>query len=205
VRPTKELAMADNSWKHLELWNRVKWARLRRFASAVAAAAALGMKDGTYRCYERGPGSAKFITLDYKHAKLFAQLFKVRWEWLLDDLGEPWLTKQDADQDEETEAKASNHLRAWREHRNLTVADLAKKSGLGAQTIKDLEAGAMDFSTKVLIPLADALNTTQGFILDNDPNDIDPAIIDTVRAIPKERRAQALEILKTFRPYQRLR
>ena len=56
--------MADNSWKDLELWERVKWARSRRFANAVAAARALGMEPGTYRCYERGPGSAKFIPLD---------------------------------------------------------------------------------------------------------------------------------------------
>ena len=199
--------MADNSWKHLELWDRVKWARSRHFASAIAAAVALDMKDGTYRCYERGPGSAKWITLDYKHAKLFAQLFKVRWEWMLDGRGEPWLTKQDADQDEDADAEREtpNHLRAWREHRNLTVADLAKKSGLGAQTIKDMESGAMDVSGKLLRALADALDTTQGRLLDNDPSDVDPTIFDTVRAIPKERRGQALEILKTFKPYQRLR
>jgi transcriptional regulator with XRE-family HTH domain len=205
IRTTTELVMADNSWKHLELWDRVKWARSRRFASAIAAAVALDMKDGTYRCYERGPGSAKWITLDYKHARLFAQLFKVRWEWMLDGLGEPWLSEQDADQDEEAEGETSNHLRAWREHRGLTVAELARKSGLGAQTIKDMESGAMDVSGKLLRTLADALDTTQGRLLDNDPSDVDPSIFDTVRSIPKERRGQALEILKTFKPYQRLR
>jgi hypothetical protein len=30
--------MADNSWRNLELWERVKWARSRRFDSATAAA-----------------------------------------------------------------------------------------------------------------------------------------------------------------------
>ena len=85
--------MADNNWRNLELWERVKWARSRRFESAAAAAEALGMKEGTYRCYERGPDSAKFIPLEYNHAKVFAREFKVRWEWLLDGIGEPWLTK----------------------------------------------------------------------------------------------------------------
>src|ERR1700733_9426313 len=94
---TWEPPMANNSWKNLELPDRVKWARSRRFESAVAAAKALGMEPGTYRCYERGPGSAKFIRLDYDHAKLFAREFNVRWEWLLDDLGEPWLTESDAE------------------------------------------------------------------------------------------------------------
>jgi transcriptional regulator with XRE-family HTH domain len=199
--------MADNSWKHLELWERLKWARSRRFKSAIAAADALGMKSGTYRCYERGPDSAKFIRLDFDHARLFAREFKVRWEWLLEGIGDPWLTKGDGEPDfeDDAEGKAPNHLRAWREYRGFTVAELAKKSGLGVQTITELESGAMDVSGKLLRALADALSTMQGHILDFDPNDADPSIFDTVRSIPKERRGQALEILKTFRPYSRIR
>ncbi len=197
--------MADNSWKNLELWDRVKWARSRRFASATAAAGALGMQPGTYRCYERGPGSAKFITLEYKHAKLFAREFKVRWEWLLDGIGEPWLTKNAGDAEAESDAEPPNHLRAWREYRGLTVAELARKSGLGATTITELEAGAMDLSVKLLGALADALGARKGFLLDFDPNEADPSIFDSIQAIPKERRGQALEILRTFRPYSRIR
>jgi transcriptional regulator with XRE-family HTH domain len=199
--------MADNSWKNLELWDRVKWARSRRFASAIAAAKALGMEPGTYRCYERGPDSAKFIPLDYRHAQAFAREFKVRWEWLLDGLGRPWLTEGDAEPDTEdqSEGKPPNNLQAWRVYRGFTVAELAKKSGLGGQTVNALESGAMELSQKLLNKLADALSTTAGRLLDNNPEDTDPTIFDAVTAIPKERRAQALEILKTFRPYQRLR
>jgi transcriptional regulator with XRE-family HTH domain len=199
--------MANNSWKHLELWERVKWARSRRFASAVAAAAALGMKDGTYRCYERGPDSAKHITLDYKYAREFARVFEVRWEWLLDGLGAPWLNQEDADEEEaEPKRDVPNFIRAWRVHRGLTVAELSKKSGVSVQTINDLESGARDVAGKLLMPLADALDTSQGYLLDHDPGDVDPTpFVETVRAIPKERRSQALEILKTFRPYNRLR
>jgi transcriptional regulator with XRE-family HTH domain len=201
--------MANVSWKNLELWDRVKWARSRRFESAVAAAGALGMQPGTYRCYERGPDSAKYIRLEYHHARQFAREFNVRWEWLLDGIGEPWLTKADADRsgadDDVSEEKAPNNLRAWREYRGFTVAELAKKSGLGTQTISELEAGNLDLSVKLLEPLAKALSTTAGFIVDLDPKEADPEIFDAVRLVPKERRSQALEILKTFRPYQRLR
>src|SRR5215472_12518475 len=108
--------MADNSWRDLELWERVKWARMRRYPSATAAAAALGMEAGTYRCYERGPDSAKSIPLDYKHARPFATQFGVRWEWLLDGLGEPWLTKP-RDREPEEEPERLSTLRLWREHR----------------------------------------------------------------------------------------
>jgi transcriptional regulator with XRE-family HTH domain len=194
--------MADDSWRNLELWDRVKWARGRRFESATAAAAALDMKEGTYRCYERGPDSAKFIRLEYHHAKRFAHEFGVRWEWLLDGAGEPWLS---GESDVDLTATPVNNLRVWREFRGLTVAELAKKAGTSAQVISDLESGAVDLSAKWLSALAPALDTRPGFLLDLDPNDIAPDILDTFSAIPKERRGQALEILKTFKPYNRLR
>jgi transcriptional regulator with XRE-family HTH domain len=196
--------MADDSWRHLELWDRVKWARLRRFDSASAAAEALDMKEGTYRCYERGPDSAKFIRLEYKHAKLFAHEFKVRWEWLLDGVGEPWLTDEEGGGEEEP-AEPANNLRAWREYRGLTAGELAKRAGTSAQVITDLETGAAELSDKWLRTLAPALSTTQGRLQAINPDETDPELLDTFSAIPKERRRQALEILKTFKPYNRLR
>jgi transcriptional regulator with XRE-family HTH domain len=199
--------MADNSWRNLELWERVKWARARRFESATAAAIALGMKDGTYRCYERGPDTAKSIPLDYNHAKVFAREFKVRWEWLLDGLGEPWLTRpseNDEDADEVKPGPGAN-LKAWREFRGLTRADLAKKAGTSAQVIADLETGAAELSQKWLFTLAPPLGTEAGFLLSLDPNRVNPAFIDTAGDIPKDQQAQALAILKTFKPYRRLR
>jgi len=199
--------MADNSWRNLELWERVKWARSRRFESATAAARALGILEGTYRCYERGPDSAKSIPLDYKHARVFAREFKVRWEWLLDGLGEPWLTRP-SEEDSDVEAPApgpGSNLQAWREFRNMTRAELARRAGTSAQVIADLEAGAAELSDKWRHTLAPALGTKPGFLEALDPNDIDPSFLDTVSAIPKEQRAQALAILKTFKPYRRLR
>jgi transcriptional regulator with XRE-family HTH domain len=194
--------MADNSWRGLELWERVKWARARKFKSAAEAAGALDMLEGTYRCYERGPDSAKYIKLDYKYARRFANLFNVRWEWLLDDVGEPWLTDPEEEEEEQAAAERSGlpgNLRRWREFRGFTVAELAKKSGLGAQTIAGLESGKTDIPTKLLTPLARALGAEAGFLLDVNPYETDPAFFESVRAIPKERRVQALEILKTFR------
>ena len=71
--------------------------------------------------------------------------------------------------------------------------------------IADLESGAAELSSKWLEKLAPALGTRPGFVLSVDPNETDPSIFDTFVAIPKEQRAQALEILKTFKSYRRLR
>ena len=194
--------MADDSWRDLELWDRVKWARALRFESATAAAAALDIQPGTYRCYERGPDSAKFIRLEYQHAKRFAKAFKVRWEWLQDGTGEPWHTKGGAG---EVGATTTNNLRAWREYRGLTAAELARKVKSSAQVIADLESGAVELGDKWRSVLAPALGTRPGFLQDIDPSEVDPAFFETVSAIPKERRRQALEILQTFKPYHRPR
>jgi transcriptional regulator with XRE-family HTH domain len=191
--------MIDNSWRDLETWERVKWARAQCFETAAAAAGALDMEEGTYRCYERGPDSSKFIRLDYEHARKFARAFKVQWEWLLEGLGEPWLTPPEAPKAAAAQERPRHHLRAWREHRGLTVAELAKRSQLGPQTIAGLESGQADLSEKLLYRLADALSTTAGWILDHDPADMDSSLLEAARAVPKERRKQALQILKTFR------
>jgi transcriptional regulator with XRE-family HTH domain len=98
-----------------------------------------------------------------------------------------------------------NNLRVWREFRGLTAGELAKKAGTTATIINDLESGAAELSMKWLNTLAPALDTAPGFLLELDPNDTDPDLFDNVRAIPKERRGQALQILKTFKPYTRLR
>jgi transcriptional regulator with XRE-family HTH domain len=199
----KGRAMADNSWRDLEEpWDRVKWARQQWFDSAVEAAVALDMKDGTYRCYERGPDSAKYMNLDFRHARRFAQLFKVRWEWLLEGDGEPWLTPPRREEFEET-AQPPNMLRIWREFRGLTAAELAKKAGTKTQIINDLENGAVELSRKWMDTLAPALGIKSGFLVDLHPNNVDPDLFNTVAAIPKERRAQVLQILKTFKPYNR--
>jgi len=124
----------------------------------------------------------------------------VRWEWLLDGLGVPWLNEEDADEEPEPaqEREVPNYIRAWRVHRGLTVAELAKKSRISAQTIKrsgDGRKGLLPEScwrrwpTPSIRP-RDTSWTTTPATLTRRPSS------RTVRAIPKERRRQALEILK---------
>jgi transcriptional regulator with XRE-family HTH domain len=91
-----------------------------------------------------------------------------------------------------------NHLRAWREFRGLSQEQLAKKIDTAGNVIGQLEAGERRLSDKWLMKLAPALGTTPGFLLDHDPNSIDPAFIDAALDVPPEARPQVLEILRTF-------
>lgn len=88
---------ADSSWRNLESWQRVQWARrwwqTRKFGSlstARAAAESLGMKEDTYSAYERAPDASKHTPLSHPAAARFAEKFGVKWEWLLTGRGEPF-------------------------------------------------------------------------------------------------------------------
>lgn len=63
-----------------------------------------------------------------------------------------------------------NHLRAWREHRGLTQAQLAEIVGTEGSVISLLESGDRALSDKWLRRVAPALGTTPGILLDYDPN-----------------------------------
>lgn len=90
--------MDDERWRECEgTWDRLKWARERWQAVAKAvnasakdAAESLGMEPGTYRAYERRPGSSKHTSLDHQSAIRFGRKFKVSWMWLLLGEGTPF-------------------------------------------------------------------------------------------------------------------
>ena len=98
-----------------------------------------------------------------------------------------------------TTTQAVNHLRAWREFRGLTQMKLAEQAGTKPSVISELESGRLQLSSKWLRRLAPLLGTTAGFLLDHDPNDLDAEYIEAALAVPKERRAEAVQILRVLR------
>lgn len=92
------MTVNDESWRDLEGGHqRLRWARKRWQAvsgssggTAKDAADSLGMKDGTYRAYERPPEASKHTPLDDQAAIRFARKFKVSWTWLLTGEGSPY-------------------------------------------------------------------------------------------------------------------
>jgi hypothetical protein len=95
--PFGKLRRMDESWRHLEgTWDRLRWARLRKFGTAKDAADALGERPNTYSAYERRPNSSKHIALDHQNAAHFAKKLGVRWEWLLLGEGQPFTAEDEA-------------------------------------------------------------------------------------------------------------
>lgn len=89
-----------------------------------------------------------------------------------------------------------NFLRAWRKKRGLTLEQLADMVETDKSVIYLLETGQRPLSDKWLIKLADALRTTQGRILDVDPEDIGADIWDWMDKSSKQDRARGLRILR---------
>lgn len=92
-----------------------------------------------------------------------------------------------------------NHVRAWREFRHLTQDELAEAAGCSRATIGHIEGGVRRLSDKWAHPIAKALNTSAGYLMDHDPNDLPTAILDVWAEIPVESRGQALKVLESFK------
>lgn len=92
-----------------------------------------------------------------------------------------------------------NHLRAWREYRRLTQAELAEKIGTTDNVISLLESGGRRLSDKWLYRLAPALQTRPGFLLEFDPGDADLSILEAITNVAEDRKGEALRLLGIFK------
>lgn len=76
------------------------------------------MQEGTYRQYERGPGSSRWANLTHERAVEFARRFKVSWLWLLTGNGQPL----DAETDRGSERILQLYGRLTQENRERLIA-----------------------------------------------------------------------------------
>lgn len=92
-----------------------------------------------------------------------------------------------------------NHIRAWREYRGLTQAQLAELVGATDNQISMLESGDRQLSPKWLERLAAALKTKPGFLYQFAPGDADLSIMEAILEVPESRKGEALQILRVFK------
>ncbi len=100
--------------------------------------------------------------------------------------------------DDQEKNGGPNHLKAWREYRGLTQADLASEVGTNANMISYLESGERGLSAKWLRRLADALKITPGHLLDHDPRDLDNDILEIWMNADATQRRQLAEVAKAL-------
>lgn len=82
----------------------------------------------------------------------------------------------------------------------MSQAKLAELCDTKDNVISNLESGERQLTEKWLVKLARALETTPGYLLDHDPNDLDTELIRAAQdAARGGNRDQVLTILKTFK------
>ncbi|SRR5258706_9280896 len=92
-----------------------------------------------------------------------------------------------------------NYLKAWREHRRMTQAQLAEMVDTTGAVISLLESGDRRLSDKWLRRIAPALGIPVGYLLEQHPDNVQPDILEVWAEIPESSRKQALDVLKAFR------
>lgn len=91
-----------------------------------------------------------------------------------------------------------NHLKAWRDFRELTQAELAERVGTNQNMIGYLESGDRGLSAKWLRRLAPALKTTPGFLLDHDPRELPRDLLEIWLKADERQKRQITDIAKTI-------
>lgn len=105
---------------------------------------------------------------------------------------------QTCDMDSGDKNGGPNHLKAWRDYRGLSQAQLAERVGTNSNMIGYLESGERGLSAKWLRKLADALDTSPGMILDHDPGELDSDILEIWATASNRVKRQISEIAKTL-------
>ncbi len=100
---------------------------------------------------------------------------------------------------DEADVAAGNNLRAWRQYREMTQAELAEAVNTTASVIAMIEGGKRQLSPKWLRRLAPALGTRPGWLLEYDPFKLPTDLLRDWDDIPESNREQALKVLSTFK------
>lgn len=92
----------DLAWTRLkEAWQRLRWARQRTGMTQANFASAVRLGRTGYIKYEANPEKSQHTQMTADRAMQFAKRLRVRWEWLLEGHGPPWIN--DSEQKKLTE------------------------------------------------------------------------------------------------------
>jgi len=111
----------------------------------------------------------------------------------------------DADETDETLRAVGPRLRALRQERDTTLAELAAATGISVSTLSRLESGARRPSLELLLPLAKAHGVTLDELVDAPPTGdprihLRPVIRGSMTMIPLTRRPGGVQAYKLILP-----
>lgn len=93
---------------------------------------------------------------------------------------------------------AENNLRAWREFRGLSRAQLAELVDTNTNMILYLETGQRGLSEKWVRKLGPVLDITPGWLFDHSPENLGADIIDIWGPATARQRRQIVEVAKAI-------
>jgi transcriptional regulator with XRE-family HTH domain len=99
------------------------------------------------------------------------------------------------------DTRSGNLLKAWREHRKMTLAELAEEVGTTHSVIWLLESGERKLSPKWLYRLGAALKISPGWLLDHHPDDLPSDILELWGQIPEAQHQTVRDVLMAFKPF----
>ena len=82
-------------------------------------------------------------------------------------------------------SKDSIDLRALRERRGMTQAELGRRAGMPAAAVSHFETGLRTPALGSLVRLADALDTSVDALLGRAPVEVDPIFVQASKASPR--------------------
>ena len=107
------------------------------------------------------------------------------------------------DQYEALKAASGWYLAAWRDHRGLTLEELAAEVGVSKGTLSDLERGTGQRWNRDLVDrAARALETTPGYLIDANPWTVDASFtqrMSVIEELNERDREEVLRLAETLR------
>lgn len=90
-------------------------------------------------------------------------------------------------------------IREWRQHRGLTLEQLAERTDLTHGAISQLERGLINYTQPTLESIADALRCEPADLIMRPPNSAVWSIWDNVRDLPEPEQRQIAAVIEAMR------